>query len=69
MKESPYDKNDTMKLIGHQNILPIFTDEATKQMDDVAKARPYSFSYSGAIDMFILGYINGKRAERARRKK
>ena len=43
-------------------------DEARKQVRQISEARPYSFTLAAASDIFVLGYIYGKRAERARRK-
>ncbi len=63
-----YDANDTMKLIGHQCIIGKITDKAKKQMNEIVEARKYETTFGAAIDMFALGYIYGKRAERARKK-
>lgn len=62
--------NDTMKLLRHQNIEFLFDNkEIEKQMLDIKRARQERFSFCTAIDIFLLGYIHGKRAERARRKR
>ena len=66
---SCYDKNETMKLLGNQKVMFIYRDGIKKKIDDIAKARPFSVTPDAAIDIFMLGYICGKRAERARRKK
>lgn len=68
---SPYEKNDTMRLLGYQYPVPIFwgSDVVRTEMEQIKEARPYSFTLSAASDIFMLGYIHGKRAERARRKK
>lgn len=65
---NPYRKNETMKLLEKQTCEALFFDEVRKQIHDIAEARPYSFKYSSAMDIFILGYIYGKKAERARKK-
>ena len=67
---SLYQKNDTMRLLGEQRGSEIFwlNDEARKQVRQISEARPYSFTLAAASDIFVLGYIYGKRAERARRK-
>lgn len=64
-----YDENDTMRLLGKQKICFIYRDGIRKQINDIVIARPYSVTPDMAIDLFMLGYIHGKRAERARRKK
>ena len=71
MPPSPYEKNATMRLLGYQYPIPIFwgNDVVRAEMEQIKEARPYSFTLSAAIDIFMLGYIHGKRAERARRKK
>lgn len=71
MPPNPYHKNDTMMLLGYQYPISIFwgNDEVQKQIQQISEARPYSFTLSAASDIFMLGYIHGKRAERARRKK
>ena len=38
-------------------------------MGEITAARKYTTTFVTAMDMFTLGYIYGKRAERARRKK
>ena len=67
---SLYQKNDTMRRLGEQRGSEIFwlNDEARKQVRQISEARPYSFTLAAASDIFVLGYIYGKRAERARRK-
>ncbi|MGI6068859.1 MAG: hypothetical protein ACOYBE_00330 [Blautia sp.] len=63
-------ENETIQFLSRQRI-GIFwaNDEARKQVDEIAKARPYTVSVESAADVFTLGYIYGQRAERARRKK
>ena len=68
MPTNPYKKNETMKLLGKQVCEALYSDDVSRQIHDIAEARPYSFKYSSAIDIFILGYIYGKKAERARKK-
>ena len=71
MPPNPYRKNETMRLLGHQYAVSIFwyNDEVRQEIKQISEARPYSFSLAAASDIFMLGYIHGKRAERARRKK
>lgn len=68
MSNIPYNKNETMKMIGNQNVCCMLGKEEFKAIDDIAKARPNSFTSDAAIDIFVYGYIQGKRAERQRRK-
>ncbi len=65
-----YSKNSTMRMLGEQRSVAIFwkNDEVKKAVDEIAEARPYSFTIEAASDIFVLGYIFGKRAERARKK-
>lgn len=63
-----YNLNDTMRLLGYQCLAEIITKEARKQMGEITAARKYTTTFATAMDMFTLGYINGKRADRARRK-
>lgn len=70
MPPSAYEKNETMRLLGKQCMMTAFwcDDKVRKGIDEIAEARPYSFTINAAADIFALGYIYGKRAERARRK-
>ena len=65
---NPYRKNETMKLLGKQTCEALFFDEVRKQIHDIAEARNTRFDYSAAMDVFLLGYIYGKKEERARKK-
>ena len=65
---NPYEANETMKLLGHQHIAEIITKEVRKQMGEITAARKYTTTFTAAADMFVLGYIHGKRTERAKRK-
>lgn len=71
MPENAYEKNTTMRLLGYQYVSDAFwcNDEVRKSVEEIAEARPYSFTIEAAADLFALGYIYGKRAERTRRKK
>lgn len=63
-------KNKTMKLLGKQFTVSVFwqNEEVYKAIEEIAEARPHSFTINAASDIFTLGYIEGKRAERAKRK-
>ena len=71
MPPNVYKKNKTMKLLGKQRMVDgfWFNEEIHKEIDEIADARPGSFMTCAAADIFVLGYIYGKRAERARRHK
>lgn len=66
---NPYKTNATMELLGKQVTLQIITPDIEKQMDEITEAREYTATFMTSLDMFMLGYIHGKRAERARRKR
>ena len=70
MPPSPYEKNETMELLGKQAFKNYFgaIKEARTGRDEIKAARPHSFAKDAAEDIFVLGYIHGKRADRARRK-
>lgn len=65
-----YDKNPTMRLLGRQKEEDIFwrNTEVKEQILEISEGRPHSFSFEAAADIFMLGFIHGKRAERIRRK-
>ncbi len=69
MPPSPYKRNETMELLGKQTFKNYFgaIKEARKGLDEIKEARPHSFTKDAAEDIFVLGYIYGKRADRARR--
>ena len=57
-----YEQNETMRLLGHQT----WADGETRnQINDVLSAYEKDFDLiSLAVDLFILGLINGIRKER-----
>lgn len=65
-----YEKNKTMQLLGKQRMVTAFwcNDKVRKGINEIAEARPYSFTIEAAADIFTLGYIYGKQAERSRRR-
>ena len=71
MPPNCYEKNATMQLLVKQRAVDIFwtNEEARKEVDEIAEARPRTFTIDAAADIFTLGYIYGKRAERARKQK
>lgn len=70
MPPNPYKKNATMQFLGNQRMAETFwcNEEVRKEIKEISEARPYSFSINAAADIFALGFIHGKRAERQRRK-
>lgn len=69
-----YDANETMKMIGHQCPASLLCGDgvATKDFKNILDAHKkkgtYSFFEVG-IDVFMLDYIYGKRAERSKQKR
>lgn len=66
-----YGKNRTMFILGKCCAVDAFwkNEEVRQQIHDIAEARPYNFTLEAASDIFMLGYIHGKRAERAQRRR
>lgn len=67
--DNVYEANETMKLLGHQYYGVAYDPEVRKQMDDIVDARRFTTTFNTALDMFMLGFMHGKMADRARRKK
>ncbi len=69
----PFNHSQTMKIIGKQHTGEIIKEKEAKEIDDVletARCRNLIKSeFEVIVRVFILGYIYGKRAERAKRKK
>ena len=66
-KQNPYAANATMKMLG-RNSAAMICKPIEDQINDVISARPYTTTFETALDMVVLGYITGIRAERKRRK-
>lgn len=70
--DSIYNANDTMKLIGKQNVMIMATDEVRADAQNIIQAHKQKSKYQSpldyAYDFFLLGVIYGKRLERKRRK-
>lgn len=66
-KQNPYAANATMRMLGHNSPVMI-CKPIENQINDVLSARPYTTTFETAMDMVMLGYITGIRAERKRRK-
>ena len=69
MPPNLYSKNDTMKMLCKNHYMTALNGQTFSKLDDILEARPFSCTKDTAMDIFMLGYIHGKRAERARRKK
>ena len=65
-RKNPYAANATMKMLGH-NSAAMICKPIENQINDVLSARPYTTTFETAMDMVMLGYITGIRAERKRR--
>lgn len=78
MHKTIYDTNSTMQLLGQQHYTDI-TDDALDEIEAVIKTHAPNIDIAPhnvrahfvetSWDLFILGFIYGKRAERARRAK
>ena len=67
MKETmEFKQKGIMKILDKQDMAPYFTCEG---VDELLRAYPQQVTRTLAIHMFLLGYIEGKRADRARRNK
>lgn len=64
-----YDVNPTMKMLGKNIYLRALDQQTFSELDDILEARPYSCTRDTAMDIFMLGFIHGKRAERKKRKR
>lgn len=67
-----YRQNETMKMLGRQCIMPLIDREEVvtqyrEAFEAIKKESPLMDS-AECMDLFMLGYIWGKRDERARRK-
>lgn len=65
----PYDVNSTMKMLGENTYIGALNQQAFSELDNILEARPYTCTRDTAMDIFMLGFIYGKRAERKKRKK
>ncbi|MBS6396680.1 MAG: hypothetical protein KH452_05965 [Clostridiales bacterium] len=64
-----YGTNATMQMLGKNVYIGPLNMQTFSEIDDILEARPYSCSRDTAMDIFMLGYIHGKRADRERRKR
>lgn len=71
MKESIYNANKTMRLLGHQYADIMSNPEVSKEYLEAHKTIKENSAEMDAVDcmsLFLLGVIWGKRIERAKRK-
>lgn len=70
--ENVYDKNKTMRLLGYQYYDDIVTEEDRRAIAEIIEANLTSprpdISFM-KYDIFVLGYIQGKRAARRSKKR
>lgn len=67
----PYTQNETMRMIGRQNIERYIDNaEVSKGIQDITQARGYNLNsiFEIIFDVFLFGCITGKREERAKKK-
>lgn len=56
-----YEMNETMKMLGDEPIVPMLSEEIRNQISDVLDAYGWHEDYRIAVDLFILGFIHGKK--------
>lgn len=67
-----YEHNKTMRLLGKQYYNRIVTDEDLKAINDIVEANVKAKRFDRIClfaDIFVYGFIMGKRAERSRKKR
>lgn len=66
IKSMEFKPKGIVKMLDKQNTAPYCQNE---KVDELLRTFPKQTTHEMAVHMFMLGYIEGKRAERARRKK
>ena len=56
-----YSKNTTMRLLGKQRYGEIVTEEAVQEIKAVCRARQGEITENAAIDVYILGFLHGRK--------
>lgn len=56
-----YSKNTTMRLLGKQRYGEIVTEEAVQEIKDICRARKGEITENAAIDVYILGFLHGRK--------
>ncbi len=66
-----YKANETMEMLGHQCYFEVIGNKGLEEIDNIMQANIQANSslLEMAMGIFTLGYIYGKRAERAKRKR
>lgn len=68
-RKNIYLLNDTMKMLGKNCYMKMLGNVEFEELENIIIAHRFPCTKELAMDLFVLGYIHGKRAERARRKK
>lgn len=66
VKNMEFQETGVVQMVEKQSKLPYYE---CRGVDELLRAYPQSVTKAMAHSLFILGYIEGKRAERAKRKK
>ena len=61
-----FKETGVVEMLSHQDFSPYYH---CRGIDELLRHKPFSVTKSMAQSLFMLGYIQGKRAERARRHK
>lgn len=61
-----FKETGVVEMLSHQDFSPYYH---CRGIDELLRHKPFSVTKSMAQSLFMLGYIQGKRAERARRRK
>lgn len=61
-----FKETGVVEMLSHQDFSPYYH---CRGIDELLRHKPFSVTKSVAQSLFMLGYIQGKRAERARRRK
>lgn len=61
-----FKETGVVEMLSHQDFSPYYH---CRGIDELLGHKPFSVTKSMAQSLFMLGYIQGKRAERARRRK
>ena len=59
-----YSENKTMRKIGAENVSGLFNETMKQEMRDVFEAHKGIYSLDMIMHIYILGYVNGKKAGR-----
>lgn len=60
-----FKETGVIEMLKHQDYSPYYNCQC---VDELLRNNPFSVTRSMAQSLFMLGYIQGKRAERARRR-